>query len=514
MAKQSLLVGTAILVGAGLLNRVLGFAYQILIIDLIGAKGIGLYNMVFPVYILAIVIASAGIPLAVSKFVAAEAGRRNPAGARRILRLALFFITGTAALSTIGLVWAVPYLRSYVFPNPEAYIVFRALLPGIILISICSVFRGYFQGLMEMTPTAITMVTEQIVRVVCGLSLAGFFLRYGLAYAAMGSAIGAIFGEFAGLAAILILYYRHSAKLPPIPLGGLRGSGVLLKAMLFFSVPVTLSRIIATLILTLEASIIPRQLLLAGCTLEQATVMFGQLTGMALPIMAIPSIVTASLATTMVPAVSEASSARQQRILGERIVESLKITFCIGLPAVVTFLLLPSQLTGLLFHNLQAGQALQVLAFGGLFYYLQQTTTGILQGLGRADLPLRNLVAASILELAGLLVLVRIPGMGLRGAAWAINISFVIVAVTNLICIARLVAFVFPVRELLVKPALASAAMGGIMFCTFHWLSFILKNGSLATVGALLISWSAYLAFLLITGLLKLEYFTKRSWFR
>lgn len=506
LSKQSLLMGTAVLVAAGLLNRILGFIYQILIIDLIGAKGIGLYNMVFPVYILAIVIASAGIPLAVSKFVAAEVGRNNLPGARRILRVSMLFLIGTGIFSTLLLYWFAPYLKKNIFPNPESYIVFRALLPGILLISICSAFRGYFQGLMQMTPTAVTLVVDQVIRVVSGLFFARLLLPYGLPYGAMGSALGLVLGELAGLFVMLVIYrgFHSRSRLAAYPAQN-PGQWKLLLEMLRFSVPVTLSRIVATIILSMEATIIPKQLMVAGATLDQATSMYGQLTGMAMPILAIPSVLTSSLATAMVPAVSEASSANQNRLMGERIGEALKITICAGLPSVVVFYLIPQQLTDLLFSNSQAGQALKILAFGGLFYYLQQTTTGILQGLGQANLPLRNLIIASLLELIGLVSLVRIPGLGLQGAAWAINISFVVVAILNLINIAKLVGIMVSFKNLILIPLAATGVLGVILEFSYRYFFQYTQSSAWATVLALSLSGGVYLCLLLLTGVIDIR---------
>lgn len=503
MVKQTLLAGTAVLVTASLFNRVLGFVYQILIIKLIGAQGIGIYNMVFPIYILAIVIASFGIPLAVSRFVAAESSRQNYAGVRRILRLSLVFLFVTGILTTIILYLLMPFLRDYVFPNPDAYVVFRVLLPGILVISISSVFRGYFQGLMQMTPTAFSQIAEQIVRVVCGLFLARFYLPLGIKYAAMGSAIGMIIGEFASLAILGLLYFRHVSQLPRISsVPSLTSMSSLLVDMLAFSIPVSLSRILATIILSLEATIIPRQLLGAGYSLNQATALYGQLTGMALPILAIPSILTASLATAILPAVSAAHAAGQIRVLNDRISDALKITILGGLPSVAFFLLIPNQLTDLLFNNYSAGNALRILAIGGIFYYLQHTTTSILQGLGRAKLPLRNLFIASVLELIGLLVLVDIPGIGLTGASWAINISFMVTASLNMVDIVRLVGLNISAKELIFKPLVVNLCMILIFFVSNNLLTQVMAGKTASLLVSLFVSALANFIMLLVTGLL------------
>lgn len=511
MSKQTLLVGTAILVAASLFNRILGFAYQIFIIDLIGTKGIGLFNMVFPIYILAIVIATAGIPLAIAKFVAEENANNNPRAAFRILQISLIFLTLSSLTACLILYLAIPLLEKHVFPNPDAIIVFKVLIPGVFIVSICSAFRGYFQGLMQMTPTAITQVIEQITRVLFGFIFAKMFLPHGIAYAAMGAAIGVIIGEFIGLLVMLVFYWKKRPNIPKpsisssIRFTNKKKARMILKGLLTLSLPVTFTRVISTIILSIEATMIPNYMVRSGISLDEATNLYGQLTGIALPILVIPSVITASLATAIVPAVSEAYAKQNGPKLYERISEALRVTFLTGFPAVTIFFLLGSQITDMLFKNPGAGEALRILALGGIFYYLQQTTSAILQGLGEAAIPMRNLIIASILEFIGIIILVPIPGIGLNGAAWAINISFAVVAILNLWSIIKRVGLSLSLSNLILKPTLSAITLGLTLYFMYREMFIITQHNTISTILALILGLIMYTLILFITGALKGE---------
>ncbi|MDA8234623.1 MAG: stage V sporulation protein B [Clostridia bacterium] len=501
MARTSFVYGAAILVAASLFNRIVGFTYQILIIDLIGAKGIGLVNMVLPMYILAVVLATLGIPLAVSKFVAGELARGDLSRVSIIFRTSLMFLTASGLLISMVLYWGTPFLMDHIFINPLVEKAFLALIPGVFIVSVCSAFRGLFQGLLHMTPTALSQVIEQTVRVTTALALASYLLPRGIEYAAVGVSTGLILGELAGLIAMIIIFLRHQRQhpLPQVTFSLPRGID-LLRSMFSVSVPVTLSRIVATILLSLEASIIPKRLLVAGYTMEQATIIYGQLTGMAINIMVLPGIVTNALATTLVPAISEAVAQQNQSILRSRIIEALRLTLLVALPSFVTFFLLPSQITGLLFHNPEAGVLLQVLSFGGVFYYLQQTTNSILVGHGLAKIPLRNLVIASLLEIIGLFYLTGSPALGIKGAAYAVNISFFVVAILNLAAVLKLIGWKLEIRNLLLMPMLSAGVMAVVMHYSYQYIFYLSKSNLLATVTSLNASFITYFIALFFTG--------------
>jgi stage V sporulation protein B len=214
MKRQSFIYGTLILLAASLCNRIIGFIYQVFLIRLIRPEGIGLLNMVYPIYVLILVMASAGVPVAISKLVAEEVARQNWRGANRIFNICFTFLIISSSIFTLLCLLCAPYLLKYVFHNPKVFNIFLSLLPGIIIVSLCSAFRGYYQGLQQMKPTAITQVLEQLARVVAGLALATLLLPRGIEYAAVGASLGVIIGEVIGFAAIVIIHLQRRAHFP------------------------------------------------------------------------------------------------------------------------------------------------------------------------------------------------------------------------------------------------------------------------------------------------------------
>lgn len=502
--KQSFIYGTFILLTANLLNRFIGFIYQIFLIRLIRPEGIGLLNMVYPIYVLVLVVASAGVPVAISKLVAEEVARQNWRGANRIFNICFTFLMVSSLIFTLLCLLCAPYLFEYVFPNPKVGNIFFSLLPGIIIVSLCSAYRGYYQGLQQMKPTAVTQVLEQAVRVAAGLTLAKFLLPRGIEYAAVGASLGIIIGELAGFLAILTI---HLQKRPGFPRGLPAPNEPLLHVLgrIFnLAIPVTLTRFVATALLSIDAVLIPLRLQAGGLPLDEATSVFGQFVGISESLLFIPGIITISMATALIPAVSDAVALKNVTLVRSRCEEAIRITLLAGLPSVMVLMLLAEELCGLIFGYPEAGASLRLLALGGIFLYLQQTSTGILQGLGKAFLPFRNLVFASIFKISGIYYLTGLSGLGIIGTAAALVAGYFIMAILNLGDIYRLTRLKYNWFNNILKPLIAAIGMGPTILLSKSFLCVYTGSEAAATAGALFAGIFFYILILFLTGGIKI----------
>ncbi len=499
MRPQSFLYGAAVLFTASLFNRIVGFFYQIAIIRLIHAEGIGLFNMVYPIYVMLLVITSLGIPVSISKMVAEEVSGNNLSGAYRVFKLSLTYIAISAVLITALAILGAPFFLKHIFANPDVYMCFLSLIPGIIIVSVCSAFRGFFQGLQQMTPTAVTQALEQLARVFAGLFLAKLFLPYGIPYAAMGVSLGVIFGEFMGLVTILYIYLRgrptlsgHKESQKPEPLLNVS------RNIFSLGIPVTLTRFISSGLMSVDAVVIPMRLQVSGLSLTEATSCYGQFIGIAGSLLLTPAIITISLATALIPAVSDAMAQKRYRLVQTRTVEAFRLTLLAGLPCAAVFFVLPSPICGLLFGYREAGYILQILALGGPFLYLHQTTTGILHGLGRADYPFKNMIIGSFFKLTGLYYLTALPAWGIRGTALAFSVSYMVMSLLNMCDLARLTHFKLQLRKNVIGPVSATLLMGLTMHESFRCLLPATGGEAISTLLALVIGLLSYMVFLFL----------------
>lgn len=464
MSRQSFVTGALILLAASFINRIIGFVYQIVIIRLIKPEGIGLFNMVFPIYVLVLVVATMGIPVAIAKLVAEEMAKNNIRGANRIFKICLSFLIISSIFFTVLMVVTSPLLLKYVFPNPKVYYIFLCLIPGVIVVSICSAFRGYFQGLQQMAPTAITQTIEQSVRVIAGLSIAYVFLPRGVEYAAIGVSLGVVIGELVGCFTMLYLYFTRKQQLPAGAWSSNESFAQTTSRIFSLGIPITLTRFISTLLMSVDAVLIPQRLQMAGLTVTEATSVYGLLVGVAQTLLFTPTMITIALATALIPAISDAIALHNYSLVQSRTSKALRITIGTGLPCAIAFLLLSKEMCGVLFGYADAGIILAVMAIGGPFLYFQQTTTGILQGMGEAVIPFKNLVIASILKILGLYYLTAIPSLGILGSAISLNVCYIIMAVLNYFDLKKLIGYQIHWSHDIIKPSLAALGMGIIIW--------------------------------------------------
>lgn len=456
MGKRTFVYGAAILFAANLLNRIIGFIYQYLIMTHIGGEAYGLFHMVFPIYMMALVLTTAGVPIAISKMVAEAISLNRLARAQHIFRLALTFLTLSGGLVALSLYFISPYLAHRLFPDPRVLNIFLVCTPAIFVVSISSAFRGYFQGVQNMVPTALSQICEQAVRVLVGFSSALILAPRGAEWAAIGLALGMLAGEIMGLIIIFILYTLK--KIKPSQAEPPAQSAHIFKELFSLSSPVTAGRLIATGLSSLDAVLIPQRLQVAGYTAREATTLFGQLGGSAFTLLSFPSVFTFALATSLVPSISEASAQNQYQIVKMRSSEAIRLTLLIGIPCLLILFYFATPLTAF-FKSESIAPILRILALGGIFSYLQQTTTGILQGLGKFYLPVINSIISGLLRIPLLYYLTAQPTWGLSGTAVSYVLGYLIMALLNMGALIRYTGMMIDLPRFILQPLSAGIAM-------------------------------------------------------
>ena len=210
MGRDKFLKGAFILTVAGILVKIIGSANRIFLSRLLGGEGIGLYQMAYPIYLLALSISSAGIPVAISIIVAERLALGDYRGANRVFKISLALMSFTGLCFAGLLFFGAEFLvESQIVRDPRAYYSIIALAPAVFFATMLSSYRGYFQGFQVMTPTASSQISEQFVRVLTMISFAYLLLPLGIEYSAAGASFGAAPGAFCGLLVLLFCYYKH-----------------------------------------------------------------------------------------------------------------------------------------------------------------------------------------------------------------------------------------------------------------------------------------------------------------
>jgi len=502
---QSFLRGAFVLAVAGLVVKLLGAFYRIPFTRLVGSEGVGLYQMAYPIYITLVAFSTSGVPIAISMLVAERGARGDRFGARQVFLLSVIFLSLFGLVMAIGLYHSAHYLASSVLGDARAYYPLVSIAPAILVISIVSAFRGYFQGWQLMWPTAVSELVEQCIRVGTVFWAAYTLLPRGVEFAAAGAAFGACTGGLGGLLVLccLLLWFErglHRQFHPsnwPRALSLLNGAGQLLKRLLIFALPISAGSMVLPLVQTIDAVIIPHRLQTAGFSYHQATAMFGELSGMAGTLVYLPAIFTVSLAVSLVPNIAAAMARGRMGEINGRVATAIRISILFCLPAAIGLMVLATPLATLLFADQRAGVITAWLAPAAFFSGLQQTTSGILQGLGSTWLPVINLLAGCLVKILCNYYLTVVPGIGVKGAALGSVAGLLLASMLNFWSLRAITGYRGP-SFCLPRPLLAATIMAASVLGLYHW--FLPYGNLAATLTAMGGGMVCYFAALLLMG--------------
>lgn len=421
--RQSFWRGAAWLTIGALTSKLLGAVYRIFLPRLLGDTGVGLFQMAYPLYAVALALSVSGIPIALSKRTAELRTHGRSEEAETLSNWAL------AALGVFGLVLAglmeisSGFLATSVFHEPRARGPIAALAPALFLVALQAGLRGYFQGQQEMRPTAVSQILEQLIRVIVMFPLALWLLPRGISAAASGATLGAPAGAVAGL---IYLAWRQRPKpfrlTRPIPWLGLGRLGQI-------AAPMAMAALLFPLMLLVDSMVVPIQLMHAGFTTNAATAAYGRLSGEAMPLVNLTLILGAALAVSLVPAIAEALAYSRVPLAQERVLLAAHAVWLVGLPMTGGLFVLANPLCHFLYGETGAAPALQILALGSAFLALQQILGNSLQAAGFGWAPIKNLLVGAGLKF--LLAWWLTPRFGIQGAAASTVLAAVVTAVLN-----------------------------------------------------------------------------------
>lgn len=499
MTKQTFIKGAMILLAAGIINRLLGFVPRIVLPRIIGAEGVGLYQLSFPFLTVMLTIITGGIPLAVAKWIAEADSQGDSARVKYIFRAAMGLVVTLGVVMTGAMLLFAPWITTHVLPDTRVYRTFLAMTPILLISGISAVYRGYFQGKQNMVPSAISQITETILRIIASLAFAYVLLPLGLEWAAAGAMLGVVVGEVGGLAVIMWKYYRDKhrgkqamAAQSPDPS---KKRVPVLRRLLSLSIPVTGSRMVGSLSYLLESIFTARSLAAAGIATGIATAQYGALQGMVIPLLLLPTALTYSLAVSLVPSLSEAAARGDRALIHKRLHQSMRLALVSGAPFVVVMALFAEPLCRILYNHAEIAPMLQLIAPVGIFIYLQAPLQAALQALDKPGTALMNTLIGAVVKLFLIVQLASDPEYGIYGALIAINVNIVLVTVLHGISVLRFIGFHMKLFDF-VKVGAAMVIMGAAARFTMNqqplsaeWINLILACTASVILYLLLMIW-------------------------
>ncbi len=426
MAKRPNLINFFYLTASGLVIQLAGTIYRFWLAREIGAVGLGIFQMIYPVYRLISGLAALGLPLALTKWVAEYLATKQHQPILTLQKKAVQLTALISILASLVLYLTAPYLSRQLFYDIRITLSLQIIALAIPFSALSAIYRGYFQGFSAMAPTAVSEITEQISEIsftIIGVTSLFYFLPLALhTYPIIGLTLGEIVCFLT-----LIAFLRHFRRKlkpsltenTPLPYAKIRQ----------YTWPILLNQVLASLSLASEGIIIPHFLIKAGCSPETSTALFGKLSGMASPIAYFPLIFLVPLGAVLSPQVSAAYETKTMSQLKPKISLYYLAATVFCFLSFLGILAFARPLAELLYQDTSPALLIRLLTIGLPFTGITLLNINILIAVGATNKILFINCGAIILKTITLMIF--IPLLGIIGAAWAFNITGLFIAFTS-----------------------------------------------------------------------------------
>ena len=496
--SKNYLVQGSILAVASIIAKIIGMIYRFPLTNTLGNEGNSYYSTANEVYNIVLMISSFSLPLAVSKLVSERIHKGEYKNAHRVFLCAMrFALIAGGALALLTYVFA-GVITKYVLSIELAVYALRVLAPAIFVFAIVGVFRGFFQGYSNMTPTAVSQVIEQIVNAIFTVVCANIMYSYGVSLAQengnelLGPAWGAAGGTFGTVVSItvamLFMMFVYTVQKSTLKrqmrrdvTTHLESERAIYRTMILTIIPIVLSTLIYNISNVADQGVFNKVLLSQGYTEKQYTSIWGIYSGQFRVLMNVPLSLASCLAPSVVPSLTAAMARGDRGDARRKIRTSVRFTMIITIPCAVGMAALAKPILTMLYPSLETGRPLAVgiMQAGALLiilYAFSTLTTGILQGLGKLQTPLINNAAALVIHFILLYVMLTAGNLNIYAVVWS-NICFaLIVSVLNAIAIARFLHYRQEWKRTFLIPVIVSIIMGAAAYLIYQLFHLVFGN--------------------------------------
>ena len=486
---NNFIVQGGILAIAGIISRIIGFIYRVPLQNTIGDAGMGYYAAAYQIYSIMLIISSYSLPVAVSKLVSAKVAKGQYKNARKVFHGALLFATLTGGATCLVVLFGADTLAGNIMSMPKSAIALRMLAPTLLIVALMGVVRGYFQGLGTMMPTALSQLIEQIVNAIISV-VAGLYLydygkkvadllkdsAYQPAWGAAGGTLGTGAGALAGLIVLIIMFLIHKKgfkrNIKRDISGKVDSYGKIFRIIIVTVLPVILSTTIYNISDTLDQGIFNYVMDLKGYSAIKAEY-WGMYSSKYRVLTNVPIALANALCSSMMPALTACIERGERKSARHKVAIATRFVMIISIPCAVGLAVLGRPVISLMFTG-EVDIPATLLKIGSssvVFYSLSTLSNGVLQGIDKMRIPVRNAAIALVLHLGILYVTIGVMDLKLYGVVAACVSFALIMCILNWLSIAKYLHYHQEIMRTFIIPLISSGIMGVIVWVIYYIMS-------------------------------------------
>lgn len=497
--NYNILSSTLILSLGVLISRIIGFVYRIPIQKILGDEGNGLYGEAYQIYTIILTLTAIAMPSALSKVIAESEAVGNYKQSKKTFHLAVKYASIGAVLLGGLIFFGADWISEVAFPGDDVGNAIRIFAPTAIVATVVASYRGYFQGLGDMKPTALSQILEQIVNVIVSVALAYILVKVSLQLGVIGSCIGTTAGALVALFT-LFMYNKsinNQRKISKLQVQEVESEKIILQKLLHILIPTVISTSVFSIMTLIDYSMISKLLPSAIYTLQQTDRMYlipvadiekldvativlklkGQYSFQYNTFINIPVSLILQLAVASIPSIAVDVATYNTQGVNQKINMIMKVGLLFAVPASIAFLLFGVPIIQMILGKTASGG--ELLAVGGISLIaitIAQLTAGILQGIGKARMASTNAMIACGVKVILNFVLMSVAVLNIYSIVISTFICYIIYAVLNMFYLYKTVKIRIAWKEVLVKPLVCSMIMGIVSYTFFRVLGYVLTN--------------------------------------
>lgn len=529
--QQSFLHGSAILVIAMALVKVIGAIYKIPLGELLDTAGMGYYSTAYDLYIPMYSIAMAGLPIAISRIVAEHMAKGRYNDVKKTLKIAqlAFIVTGGTGFFLMVLLAFLLTGRPFDVFHYGAFPGIIAIAPCLLFCCVMSAYRGYYEGLRNMTPTAVSQVLEALGKLIFGFGIAFVILKItnNYSYAAAGAMFGITLGTILSTGYLIVKYtkekdvYFTAEQLVSSP--DAKSGKETLKSLVLIAIPIVLGSLVNNVTSLIDVAMVQKQLANAisdspeyfkshyasliaseisknpefswGKDLPNS--LYGCHRGFAFSIYNLVPQITSVLGVSAIPVLATAWTNKNNAEIKSGINTMIRTTALIAIPAGCGIFALSEGILDLLYSNPEvikiAGPNLRILGLCAVFAGLNAPMVNMLQAIGKQTVPLRNIAVGAVLKIVINFILVGTPSINILGVPIGTTACYAYIFISNFICFVKYSKVVPDIYSTIIKPLIAGVVCAVSAFITSFALGKFDVSSSICTVSGILVAVIIYI---------------------
>ena len=514
--SNSFLMQGMILAAAGIISRIIGLAYRIPVNNILGDEGQGFYGCAFSIYNIALLLTSYSLPLAVSKLVSARMAAKRYKDANRLFKSALLFALVVGSAVAIIIYAFSGFIAGTIMKLELSAYALRVLAPGLLIVAVMGVMRGFFQGMGTMVPTAASQILEQIVNAIVSVVGASYLVKLAkdpslsAAYGAAGGTLGTVSGALFGLIFLLILlkafWPKMRRKIAHDHSQDMESYSEIYKVLLLTIAPVILSTAIYNVSETIDQAIFSNIMISQGHTATETAEYLGMFTGKYNTLIHIPLAVANAFGSSLIPSLTATVTSGTKKDVRAKINMVIRFSMLIAIPSFVAFLVFAKPVLSLLYVG-DVDTTAKMLMLGSItvvFYCLSTVSNSILQGVNKMTTPVKHAAISLVIHLISVVVMLVVFKIGIFALVIGNIIFSLSMCILNQMAIMRATGYHQEIKRTYILPIISAAIMG-VSILTVYNLTKIVIPLKLATILTIMVAVCVYAVALLLSGALTNE---------